>query len=132
MRLSIKLFVVGALSVGIGLPQNQQGGPENAVTRVSDHCLPIIGFPNIAYVVGTRAMLVVDTGMGPRNGAIVAREAQKLAKRPTLYLTTTHFHLEQSSGESAFPAYTILIRPSAQQDEIIRRGAEYIDLFSSR
>jgi glyoxylase-like metal-dependent hydrolase (beta-lactamase superfamily II) len=132
MRLSMKLFVVGALCAGIGLPQTPQGVPENAVTRVSEHVYAIVGFPNIAYVVGTRAMLVVDTGMGPRNGAIVVREAQKLAKGPTLYLTTTHFHPEHAAGESAFPPNTILIRPAAQQDEIDRRGAEYIDLFSSR
>ena len=132
MRLTARLFVLVAICVAIGLPQTQQGVPENAVMRVSDHVYAIIGFPNIAFVVGTRATLVVDTGMGPRNGAVVVREAQKLAKGPALYLTTTHFHPEHSAGESAFPANTILIRPAAQQDEIDRRGAEYIDLFSSR
>jgi len=132
MRLSMRLFAVGALCAGIALPQAQQGVPENAVQRVSDHVYAIIGFPNIAFVVGTRATLVIDTGMGPRNGAVVVREVQKLAKGPTLYLTTTHFHPEHAAGESAFPANTILIRPAAQQDEIDRRGAEYIDLFSSR
>ena len=132
MRLTARLFVLVAIGVGIGLPQTQQGVPENAVMRISDHVYAIIGFPNIAFVVGTRATLVVDTGMGPRNGAVVVREAQKLAKGPALYLTTTHFHPEHSSGESAFPANTVLIRPAAQQDEIDRRGAEYIDLFSSR
>jgi len=125
-------FLIGVLCAAIGFCQNPQGVPENAVTRVSDHVYAIIGFPNIAYVVGTRATLVVDTGMGPRNGAIVLREAQKLAKGPTLYLTTTHFHPEHAAGESAFPASTILIRPSAQQEEVDRRGTEYIDLFSSR
>ncbi|HSP67155.1 MAG TPA: MBL fold metallo-hydrolase [Bryobacteraceae bacterium] len=132
MRLSAKLPVLSILFVAIGSAQAPQGVPENAVTRVSDHVYAIIGFPNIALVVGTRATLAVDTGMGPRNGAIVLREAQRLAKGPTLYLTTTHFHPEHAAGESAFPANTILIRPSAQQEEIERRGAEYIDLFSSR
>lgn len=132
MRLSAKLLVVGFLCAGTGWAQAPQGVPENAVTRVSDHVYAIIGFPNIAFVVGTRATLAVDTGMGPRNGAIVLREAQKLAKGPVLYLTTTHFHPEHAAGESAFPANTILIRPSAQQDEVARRGVEYIDLFSSR
>src|SRR5579864_4485156 len=125
-------LLLGTLCAAIGFSQNPQGVPENAVMRVSDHVYAIVGFPNIAFVVGTRATLVVDTGMGPRNGAIVAREARKLAKGPAIYLTTTHFHPEHSAGESAFPADTILIRPSAQQDEIDRRGAEYIDLFSSR
>jgi glyoxylase-like metal-dependent hydrolase (beta-lactamase superfamily II) len=132
MRLFAKLFLLGALCASIGWSQAQQGVPENAVMRVSEHVYAIIGFPNIAFVVGTRATLAIDTGMGPRNGAVVAREARKLAKAPTLYLTTTHFHPEHAAGESAFPAGTILIRPSAQQDEIDRRGAEYIDLFSSR
>jgi hypothetical protein len=62
----------------------------------------------------------------------VVREAQKLAKGPALYLTKTHFHPEHTAGESAFLTSAILIRPSAQQDEVDRRGAEYIDLFSNR
>src|SRR5689334_19540696 len=125
-------FLLAGLFAAIGFSQNPQGVPENATMRVSEHVYAIIGFPNIAYVVGTRAVLVVDTGMGPRNGAIVLREAQKLAKVPTLYLTTTHFHPEHAAGESAFPPNTILIRPAAQQEEVERRGAEYMDLFSSR
>src|ERR1041385_8348388 len=125
-------IILAALSLTHSFAQNPQGVPENAISRVSEHVYAIVGFPNIAFVVGTRATLAIDTGMGPRNGAVVAREAQKLAKGPTLYLTTTHFHPEHAAGESAFPAGTILIRPSAQQDEVDRRGAEYIDLFSSR
>jgi glyoxylase-like metal-dependent hydrolase (beta-lactamase superfamily II) len=114
------------------LAQTPQGVPENATKQVSPHVYAIIGFPNIAYVVGNRATLAVDTGMGPRNGEIVYKEAQKLAKNPILYLTTTHFHPEHAAGEGAFPPQTILIRPAAQQQEMERRGQEYIDLFSSR
>jgi len=54
--------------------------PENSAKRVSDHVYAIMGFPNIAIVVGTRATLVVDTGMGARNGQIIAREVDKLSK----------------------------------------------------
>src|SRR3974390_2089436 len=42
---------------------------EEKSTRVSDHVYAIMGFPNIAIIVGNRATLVVDTGLGPRNGA---------------------------------------------------------------
>src|SRR5579872_5229325 len=66
--------------------------PEDSITRVSEHVYAIIGFPNIGIVVGNRATLVVDTGLGAKNGAIVLKQAEKLAKAPTLYLTTTHFH----------------------------------------
>lgn len=109
-----------------------QGVPENAVTRVSEHVHAIIGYPNIAIVTGRHATLVVDTGMGPRNGAVVVREAQKLAHNPLLYLTTTHFHPEHAMGEQAFPPNTLLIRPAAQQDEMEKRGAEYIERFSKQ
>ncbi len=78
--------------------------PENSAKRVSDHVYAIMGFPNIAIVVGSRATLVVDTGMGARNGQIIAREVEKLSKNQVLYLTTTHFHPEHAAGEPGFPA----------------------------
>ena len=131
MRL-LRVQWLGLILVPFCLPQAPQGVPENSVTRVSDHVYAIIGFPNIAIVTGTRATLAIDTGMGSRNGAVVVREAQKLAKGPALYLTTTHFHPEHASGEGAFPPQTLLIRPAAQQQELEKRGQEYLDLFSSR
>jgi glyoxylase-like metal-dependent hydrolase (beta-lactamase superfamily II) len=103
--------------------------PENSVTRVSEHVYAIIGFPNIGIVVGDRATLVVDTGLGKRNGAIVLKQAEKLAKAPNLYLTTTHFHPEHAMGEEAFPARTLIIRPAVQQDEMNKHATELMDLF---
>ncbi|MGD0133740.1 MAG: MBL fold metallo-hydrolase [Bryobacteraceae bacterium] len=103
--------------------------PENSVMRVSDHVYAIIGFPNIGIVVGDRATLVVDTGIGARNGAIVVKQAEKLAKKPNLYLTTTHFHPEHAMGEQAFPPRTVIIRPAAQQAELEKHGIELMDLF---
>jgi len=106
--------------------------PENQVTQISDHVWAIMGFPNIGIVVGERATLVVDTGLGPRNGAIAAREAQKLAKGPLLYLTTTHYHPEHAAGEGGFPANTIIARPVAQQRELEEKGMQFVEMFSSR
>ena len=60
--------------------------------KVSDHVYVIMGVPERwHYRWEIIATLVVDTGLGPRNGALVAREAAKLAKNPTLYLTTRTF-----------------------------------------
>jgi glyoxylase-like metal-dependent hydrolase (beta-lactamase superfamily II) len=103
--------------------------PENSLTRVSEHVYAIIGFPNIGIVVGDRATLVVDTGIGARNGAIVVKQAEKLAKKPNLYLTTTHFHPEHAMGEQAFPPRTVIIRPAAQQAELEKHGIELMDMF---
>lgn len=104
---------------------------ENA-TKVSDHVWAIMGFPNVAIVVGERATLVVDTGLGPRNGATVARVAAKLSGNQKLFLTTTHFHPEHAGGDAGFPAGTILIRDAVQQQEMEKHGKEMVDMFSSR
>jgi len=102
---------------------------ENA-TKVSDHVWVIAAFPNIAIVVGSSATLVVDTGLGPKNGASVARVAAKLAPgNAKLFLTTTHYHPEHASGEPGFPAGTILIRNAVQQEELDKHGAEMIERF---
>ncbi len=90
----------------------------DAATQLTGHVYMITGFPNIAIVVGSTATLVVDTGLGPRNGATVAKVAARLSKSPMLYLTTTHFHPEHAAGEAGFPKGTILIRPRVQQREL--------------
>jgi glyoxylase-like metal-dependent hydrolase (beta-lactamase superfamily II) len=101
-------------------------------TKISEHVWAIMGFPNIGIVVGNRATLVVDTGMGPRNGQNIARVAAKLSGSQKLFLTTTHFHPEHAAGEAGFPAGTILLRNSTQQREMELHGQEMIDQFSSR
>ncbi|HEX4595931.1 MAG TPA: MBL fold metallo-hydrolase [Bryobacteraceae bacterium] len=133
LKLQIKCLIAALAAIALAPAQNpEQGIPENSVTQVSEHVYAIVGWPNVGIVVGNRATLVIDTGMGARNGAIVAREAEKLAKTPNLYLTTTHFHPEHAMGVQSFPARTILIRPTVQQEEMDKHGAEFIQLFRNR
>jgi glyoxylase-like metal-dependent hydrolase (beta-lactamase superfamily II) len=101
----------------------------DATTKVSDHVWAILGFPNIGIVVGSRATLVVDTGLGPRNGETIARVAVGLSQAPKLFLTTTHFHPEHAGGEPGFPPGTILIRNAVQQREMAEHGVEMLDQF---
>jgi len=89
-----------------------------AAKQVSPHVWLLTGFPNIVYVVGERATLVVDTGLGPLNGAYAAGEANRLGPGNTVYLTTTHMHAEHAAGVGGFPSGTVLIRAQAQQDEL--------------
>src|ERR1700730_3049174 len=98
--------------------QNQPVLKEDTV-KVSEHVWAIMGWPNIAIVVGTGATLVVDTGLGPSNGAMIARVAARLAPgNKKLFLTTTHFHPEHAAGEAGFPSGTVLIRDVVQQHEM--------------
>lgn len=100
--------------------------------RISQHVWGVYGFPNLGIVVGERAVLVVDTGLGPRNGAAAAKIAQQLAPHKKLYLTTTHFHPEHASGDAGFPKDTTLIRDRVQQAELELHGQEMIDMFAGR
>jgi glyoxylase-like metal-dependent hydrolase (beta-lactamase superfamily II) len=102
---------------------------EDNLKRVSDHVYVIEGFPNVVFVIGSRATLIVDTGLGERNGATVMHAEQKLAKGPILYLTTTHYHSEHTTGEQAFPASAIIIRNSAQQEEMNKMVAGHMEAF---
>lgn len=104
---------------------------EEKSTRVSDHVWAIVGFPNIAIVIGNGATLVVDNGLGPRNGATIMRVVNKLSTNQKLFLTTTHFHVEHTTGEAGFPPETILIRPAVQQQEVEQSLGEKIARFST-
>jgi glyoxylase-like metal-dependent hydrolase (beta-lactamase superfamily II) len=109
---------------------NQTLVDENAVEKISDHVYVIMTYPNIEIIVGDRATMVVDTGLGRRNGEAVMRAEQKLAKGPILYLTNTHFHPEHSAGEQAFPPSTVLIRPKEMQAEMEKNGMKMVAQFS--
>src|SRR5690349_4306741 len=99
-----------AIAATIVYGQNQPMLGEQTV-KVSEHVWAIPGWPNIGIVVGNRAVLVVDTGLGPRNGATIARVVRNLAPpNQKLFLATTHFHPEHAGGEAGFPSGTILIR----------------------
>lgn len=106
--------------------------PETAPARISEHVYEIESWPDVGFVVGSQAILVVDTGLGPRNGAIVAKHAAQLARNRKLYLVTTHFHPEHASGEAGFPAGTVLIRSRTQQEELAGNGARTEAAFRQR
>src|SRR5215467_9052026 len=130
--MKVKLLLLATFAAATIHAQTQPVLGEDTV-KVSEHVWAIMGWPNIAIIIGNRATLVVDTGLGPRNGATIARVVAKLAPgNQKLFLTTTHFHPEHAGGEAGFPAGTILIRNAVQQREMEAHGKEMIDLFAGR
>lgn len=110
---------------------------ENATVKVSVHVYVIPDFdtpgvPNVGIVVGNRATLVIDTGLGMRNGQTVLRETMKVSKNAEMYLAMTHFHPEHDLGAGAFPASTKLIRSQDQQKDIAEFGLALAEQFASR
>lgn len=123
-------FAFALLLAGMLAAQNMPLVEEKS-TKVSAHVYAIMGFPNIGIIVGNRATLVVDTGLGPRNGATAMRVVNKLSTNQRVYLTTTHFHAEHTAGEAGFPADVIIIRAAVQQQEAEKSLAAMITRFSA-
>ena len=132
-----------AVATGVGPVASAQQPPadplikESAIAKVSDHVHVIsdlnVGLvPNVGIIVGTRATLVVDTGLGPRNGQTVLHATNGVSRNTELYVVSTHFHPEHALGEAAFPSSAKIIRAQAQQKDIDEFGLALARTFASR
>ncbi|HYY03829.1 MAG TPA: MBL fold metallo-hydrolase [Gaiellaceae bacterium] len=93
---------------------------------IPDGRVPLV--PNIGIVVGDRAALVVDTGMGPVNGTRVLDKARALTDKPLL-LTITHFHPEHGFGAQVFDGVATIVYNREQADELTAKGPRYVEMF---
>ena len=94
---------------------------------IPDGRVPLV--PNIGIVLGSRDALVVDTAMGPRNGAFVRDIAERLGGDRSLLLTITHFHPEHGFGAQAFLPGAMIVYNRGQLDELQAKGASYLEMF---
>ena len=136
-------FVISA-ALALGLASRAAQSPpadplvrENATTKLSAHVylipdnnVPLV--PNVGIIVGSRATLVIDTGLGPRNGETVVRETSKVSTAPELYLSVTHVHPEHDLGAQAFPPTTKMIRSRDQDADIAEFGLQLAGTFASQ
>lgn len=100
------------------------------VLVIPDDGVPLT--PNVGVVVGQRGVLVVDTGLGPRNGEAVLEATRKAAPGRTIYIVSTHFHPEHDLGAQAFPADARMIRSKDQEADIAEFGLQLAQVFASR
>src|SRR4029453_18951701 len=83
------------------------------VSVIPDGRVPLV--PNIGIVVAEEEALVVDTGMGPKNGRRVLEKARALTDKP-LVLTITHFHPEHGFGAQEFSEARIVYNRTQPED----------------
>ncbi|MEI7531971.1 MAG: MBL fold metallo-hydrolase [Betaproteobacteria bacterium] len=140
--LSTKVFFVTFIIITSCL-QAQQLPPtpiiqEGTTVQVSPHVYvipdskytPLI--PNVGIIVGTKATLVIDPGLGLRNGVTVLNEVRKLSKNELIYMAPTHYHPEHTSGAMAFPAQTKFVYSVALEQDIAEFGQGMLSLFRKR
>jgi glyoxylase-like metal-dependent hydrolase (beta-lactamase superfamily II) len=107
---------------------------QDARTKIAEHVYVILDedrafVTNSGIVAGSKATLVIDTGMGNRNGEILLGEARKVSKNTELYVTATHFHPEHDLGANGFPPSAKMLRWRGQQIETDEDGATTIERF---
>lgn len=106
------------------------GGAEE-ITRdlvvIPNRRVPLV--PNIGIIGGTRSVLVVDTGMGPRNAEKVLRFATEYAAGRRLFLTTTHFHPEHAFGAQVFADEATFLVNRQQAEDLRDKGPGYVEWF---
>ncbi|WP_030371716.1 MBL fold metallo-hydrolase [Streptomyces rimosus] len=85
--------------------------------------------PNIGIIGGRDAVLVVETGMGPRNAERVLEFAADHARGRKLYLTTTHFHPEHAFGAEVFTGAATYLANRDQAADLERKGPGYLEMF---
>ena len=142
MSASLKLIIAALTFAGTAPTLVAQTPPAPIVKveglrQISDrvHIIPdnsVPSVPNVGYIVSDRAVLVIDTGLGPPNGAAVHEVAKKLAGTKPLYLVTTHVHPEHDLGAQAFPVTTTLIRSTDQVKDITEFGLQLAKVFAGR
>ena len=136
VRLVASLLMVSSAAAQRG-PAPDPLVKENATVKLAEHTfvipdnnVPLV--PNVGVVVGSRATLVIDPGLGKRNGETVLREVAKISRNTELYIATTHFHAEHTTGYLAFPATAKYVNSSVQEAEFAQGGAQQIQAFSGR
>ena len=136
------VFAVTVLSTMA--PRAQQRGPapdplvrDNATVKVGAHTYVIpdgnVGLvPNVGIITGSAATLVIDPGLGRRNGETVLKEVAKVRRADRLFIATTHFHPEHTTGYVAFPAAATYVNSTAQEAEFAQSGMQMVRTFANR
>ncbi len=110
---------------------------EGVTVKLAEHTYAIpdgnVGLvPNVGIVVGSRATLVIDPGLGRRNGETVLREVAKVSRNAEIYIASTHFHAEHTTGYVAFPPTAKYVNSTVQEADFARDGMQLIKTFSAR
>ena len=110
---------------------------ENATVKLADHTYVIPDanvslVPNVGIVVGSKATLVIDPGLGRRNGETILKEVAKVGKNAELFVASTHFHPEHTTGYLAFPPTAKYVNSTTQEKEFEDTGMQMVKTFSGR
>jgi glyoxylase-like metal-dependent hydrolase (beta-lactamase superfamily II) len=141
--MSRSILVTAAALLGAAIVSAQRGPApdplirENVTVKLADHTYVIPDanvslVPNVGIVVGSKATLVIDPGLGRRNGETVLKEVAKVSRNTEIYVASTHFHPEHTTGYLAFPPAAKYVNSTTQEKEFEDTGMQMVKTFSGR
>jgi glyoxylase-like metal-dependent hydrolase (beta-lactamase superfamily II) len=141
-RSILLVFIAAAVTAGTSIWAQRGPAPdplvrENVTVKLADHTYVIPDanvslVPNVGIVVGSRATLVIDPGLGRRNGETVLKEVAKVSKNADVFIASTHFHPEHTTGYLAFPPSAKYVNSTTQEAEFEETGMQMVKTFSGR
>ena len=136
MAASALALAQGGVTMAPGGEKHWPVVQEGKTVKVSPHVYIIPDglvpqVPNVGIIVGSRATMVIDPGLGFLSGQSIAREVAKVSRNSLVYVVNTHFHPEHTTGDVAFPTAKV-IRATAQQQDVDEMGMKWVATFASR
>lgn len=91
-----------------------QTGSEPKPKQIAENLFVLSGMGgNVAFLITTEGVVVVDAGNLPRDGAKITSLVKGLTSQPIRYLIYTHCHGDHVGGAVGFPADVTIIAHSA-------------------
>jgi glyoxylase-like metal-dependent hydrolase (beta-lactamase superfamily II) len=136
MAASSLVLAQGSLTMAPGGEKHWPVVQEGKTVKISPHVYIIPDglvpqVPNVGIIVGSKATMVIDPGLGFLSGQAIAREVAKVSKNSVVYVVNTHFHPEHTTGDVAFPTAKV-IRAKAQQQDVDEMGMKWVATFAGR
>jgi glyoxylase-like metal-dependent hydrolase (beta-lactamase superfamily II) len=105
-----RTIVVAVLAIAVALIFGYRRATELEVVEVTNDVHAIYGFGSNVGVLSTdRGAVVVDTMTFRAQGARILEAAEKLSRGPVQALVNTHYHMDHTHGNPAFPSGTAIV-----------------------
>jgi cyclase len=85
---------------------------------------------NSILIIGDTGAILVDTGFTDEIGAMLAKQAAKLTKKPITHIINTHHHGDHSLGNAAFPNAKFLSSEQCRK-LALEHGADWIAIIEA-
>jgi cyclase len=111
---SLMLGFFLAATLTWGAPEIKQAGPD-LYAYISDND----SSSNCTFLVGSKGILVVDTGLNATEGAKLLKAIRKVSDLPVQYIVNTHYHPDHQGGNSTVGPAAVVISTDWTQEHTL-------------